>query len=226
MKQFVYIHTPLLETWESVYSDVVSFIPESLKGTTYSVVVGDGRSDGTINPIHFRNYGCDYDEVAALQTMWNHAKYLKEEAVFYYLHLKGVTRRGEERVHCDEWRRFMCHFLFKDIELNNRLLIKHDCIGSLLLTNPLHYQGNFFACTSSHMKRLPYLEYRSKNRYHQSWVTSVQGKYVSLVDVNGVADLYRSSLNRFSHRVNPKYLEQTKYPHGATVINGYFLCET
>lgn len=118
----------------------------------------------------------------------------------------------------------MCHFLFRDIELNRRLLQQHDCLGSLLLTNPLHYQGNFFACRASHIKRLPYLEYRSENRYHESWVTSIQGRYVNLVEVNAVSDLYSSSLNRLSHHIDPKYLEQTKYPHGSTVTNGYFPC--
>lgn len=225
MKQFVYIHTPLLETWESVYSSIISFIPNSLKDTTYSVVIGNGTADGIINPIHFKNYGCDYDEVATLQTMWNHAKYLKEDAIFYYLHLKGVTRRGNERLYCDEWRKFMCHFLFKDIEMNRKLLAKHDCLGSLLLINPLHYQGNFFACNASHMKRLPYIEYRPENRYHESWVTSIQGRYVNLIDVAGVSDLYRSTLNINSYQINPSYIEQTKYPHGTTVISKYLQCE-
>jgi len=218
VKEFVYIHTPLLETWQSVYSDVISFIPDRLKETTYSVIVGEGRSDETINPIHFRNYGCDYDEVATLQAIWNHARYAQEECAFYYLHLKGVTRRGMERENCDEWRRMMCHFLFGDTMMNQQIMGNHDCIGSLLLTNPLHYQGNFFVTKSSHIRKLPFPLYHHGHRYHETWITSCEGKYVDLLGDRNLANMYLEKVDWRNWRVSPAVKTQIKFPHGTTFL--------
>lgn len=219
IKKFIYIHTTCLKEWEDVYKDVVSFIPDSEKENIVSVVLGDPKNNTVINPIIMRNFGMDYDEVITLQTMWNHARYLqKEEAHFYYLHLKGNTRQGEVRKCCDSWRRVMCHFMFKDIELNEKLLTKYDCLGSMLQNNPLHYQGNFFVTKTSHLNRLPYIKYHSENRYHETWVTCIEGKYVCLTNPNTrLTNLYgiNASIEDYN-TTNPWYIEQVKHPHGTT----------
>ena len=214
-KKFIYIHVACLEGWNEIYDDVVSFVPESEKNNIVSVVLGDPGTHRLINPIQVHNFGVDYDEVIALQMMWNHARYEKE-AQFYYMHLKGNSRKGEMRKKCDSWRRFMCHFMFKDMNLNTNLLRNYDCLGSMMLTNPLHYQGNFFVTKSSHIRKLPYIEYRSENRYHKTWITCAEGKYVDYIGNYRLINLYENEIRPENYTVSPWYIEQVKHPHGTT----------
>jgi len=216
LRKFIYIHVACLEGWEQVYDDIISFIPIEERKNIISVVLGDPGNHKLFNPTLVRDIGTDYDEVITLQMMWNHAKYLKEEAHFYYVHLKGISRRGVIRECCDAWRQFSCYQLFRDINLNERLLNKYDCLGSLMLTNPLHYQGNFFVCRASHLRKLPYIEYRSENRYHESWITCVQGKYVDYIGNYKLINLYENKIHPSNYVVSPWYVEQVKLPHGTT----------
>ena len=227
MKNYIYIHTACLPNgaWKEIYDDIISFVPINERENITSIVLGEHQSHPIINPTVIRNVGGDYDEVATLQAMWNCARYLKEDAIFYYLHLKGNTHTGESRKNCDSWRRFMCDLMFRDMSMNERLLKNHDCLGSMLLNNPLHYQGNFFVCTSSHLKRLPYIMYHKENRYHESWVTCIQGKYVNLSNNYALVDLYNNKINPKDHQIDPSYIEQVQYPHGACVQLHYPSCK-
>jgi hypothetical protein len=224
IKKFIYIHVACLDGWNEIYDDVVSYVPKHERHNIVSVVTGDPGSHSLINPIQMHNFGVDYDEVIALQTMWNHARYIKE-GHFYYMHLKGNSRKGNMRKYCDSWRRFMGHFMFRDMNLNTNLLSKYDCLGSMLLTNPLHYQGNFFVTKASHLRKLPYIEYRSENRYHESWITCVQGKYVNYLANYQLMNLYENEIRPENYRVHPWYMEQVKLPHGTTHIPVTAECE-
>lgn len=217
-KRFIYIHTTCLEGWEEVYDDVVSCIPEQERCNIISVVLGDPKNHPVINPVRLGMLGVEYDEVATLQVMWNHARYLKEEAHFYYMHLKGLTRRGEERNYCNSWRRFMLHFMFKDMALNQKLLQRYDCLGSMLLYLPLHYQGNFFVTKTSHIKKLPYIEYWNGHRYHETWVTCIGGKYANYIGNYNLMNLYAAEIKPENYRISPNYAEQVRLPHGTLII--------
>lgn len=71
-----------------------------------------------------------------------------------YLHSKGVTKPGDERV--ADWRRMMEHFLVGGWRRCVELLDGQDLVGCNWRAEPRpHFSGNFWWARADHLLRLP-----------------------------------------------------------------------
>lgn len=106
-------------------------------------------------------------EFPTLQKIWNDCQ--NEDITVLYLHTKGVTKPGNPMI--KDWTDYLIHFNILKWQDRFFELKEYDCTGVNLGGNtedindrpetwgygkaPLHYSGNFWWSTSSHIKNLP-----------------------------------------------------------------------
>ena len=116
-----------------------------------------------------------------------------ERETFYalYLHTKGVTKPGNERV--KDWVEYMLYFATSPV--CPALLESHDTVGVNLQETPvLHYSGNFWWARSSYLRTLAPCSYASYNS-PEFWLTEGRtGRYASL---------WTSGVNHYNERYAP-----------------------
>ena len=114
----------------------------------------------------------------------NYKKYIEETDNDYYLfyfHTKGISKYTNIRF--QNIRKILNFYTFTKYKLCIQLLEKYDCVGCCLTLYPsLHFSGNFWWTTSTHLKKLPLTignKYLDPEMYICSDSTNTS-KYISL----------------------------------------------
>lgn len=117
-----------------------------------------------------------------------------------YIHTKGVSTGTN--ICIDDWRQYMLYFNLNNIKAIEGFLNDYDTCGVDLVDTPvLHYSGNFWWATSSHINSLVnprdlpiILSERHKGEF---WICSnTTGKYKTLHNSN--IDVYARHLHRYT----------------------------
>lgn len=115
----------------------------------------------------FENQDISKCEFPTLNKIWIDSQ--NEDMIVLYLHTKGVTKPGNQMI--KDWTDYLMHFNILKWQDRFFELENNDCTGVNLGGNsedikdnpstwgygkaPLHYSGNFWWSTSSHIKKLP-----------------------------------------------------------------------
>lgn len=127
-----------------------------------------------------------------------------EEFYVCYIHLKGLSRPGDQRV--TDWRNFMEHYTIdKWKECVAHLDAGYDLVGTNIIEQPwLHSSGNFWWSRSGYVKKLPALPDPTKLQWgttspytqavydpgnfrydHEAWIASGSPTWVETASTPG-----------------------------------------
>lgn len=142
-------------------------------------------------------------EFATLNKIIDFSKSSEGEHNVLYLHLKGLTSNNTNQCIVD-WRRYMSYFNIYKHDECFKLLEDNDTCGVDLRNTPvLHYSGNFWWTTTSHVKKLrsfgelPVI--LSERHKAEFWLCSDKdGKYSSMWDCG--IDVYSRHLHRYEEK--------------------------
>jgi hypothetical protein len=190
MKAYIYIHVCCINNWEEVFAQLISDIKrsglyEKVEKIRCVILTLNGISDELFRDpkielveIH-RNL--NLYEQATLHPLYEHAQ--KEEFNVLYLHTKGV-RHNNTNPGVVDWVKFLSYYNIEQHEKCIQGLETHDTVGVNLSDSPcVHYSGNFWWSKSSHLRKLEKCKYECYNS-PEFWVTSIQGKFLTLATSN------------------------------------------
>lgn len=153
----VFIHAALLDDWRVVMQELLSAVHTSgLFAAATSVrvgVVGKGHIEfAEPSPQQLFHYNSHRRyEYPTLQALRTRCIELPNAAVLY-LHTKGVTRRGKEKMAA--WRNYMLHFLVEQFPQCLELLQEHDVVGVDWKPDHRLFAGNFWWARAAYVQHL------------------------------------------------------------------------
>lgn len=197
MKIYIYLHVCCINNWIEVYQKLLSDIKKSglyekIEKIRCVLLSKTGVPDDLFRDKKIEIIGVYSDlalyEQATLHPLHDHA--LVEDFYVLYLHTKGVRHNNENPCVVD-WVRALSYFNIYKHETCIQGLNNYDTVGVNLQDSPcIHYSGNFWWSTSSHLRTLPKCD-RACYNSPEFWVTSNSGKYLNL---------WSSGLNHYKER--------------------------
>lgn len=167
MKIIGYIHICQKEGWKKSFDLLWNSLQKGLYNATYEIRVGIVNDEGIIIPderlqdakinIVYVGKSQEYER-ATLHHMREQSE--KEDALYYYLHTKGLSKFGtvfENNV--IDWIKLMLYWNIEKWQLAYNTLVKRNyytygCDKTKVKHHLRCYSGNFWWATSEHIKTL------------------------------------------------------------------------
>ena len=230
MKNYLYISICCINNWQSVITNIYNKLKTyNLYNEIDEIRCVVSCKDESFKNFHFfldpkivilehftENFGFTFEK-KIMDYLLRDSK--KEIFNVLYLHSKGVSDRHINNKNIISWTNVMLYFCLKHFKhiINN--LYNCDAIGINLITEPvLHYYGNFWWSKSSHIKNL----HKCGNNYPDAefWVTSINGKYLSLYNHNRNLYDYYLSEYEYSNKLENNIYYTFEYENNLNISYG------
>ena len=143
-------------------------------------------------------------EYPTLDLMKRNCDATTEDFAVCYLHLKGLSRLGDQRV--VDWRNFMAYWTLDQWEKSfEEIKAGADLVGTNIIEQPwLHSSGNFWWSHANYIKKLDHLTHPEKYKWgtpskytgavldggnfrydQEAWIGSVDPKWVEVASTPG-----------------------------------------
>jgi beta-1,4-mannosyl-glycoprotein beta-1,4-N-acetylglucosaminyltransferase len=195
---YIYFHICCINNWEEIVSRLLFKIKNSglymLIKEIKCVILGDPNNSPIFNDpkinIICQSLDINLFESKTINLIYDDCIKSGEEFKILYIHSKGVRHvnnpKCEKNVY--DWVELLSYFNIYNHKLCLTELNNCDAVGANLQSAndcPLHYSGNFWWSTSSHIKKINTTS-KTNSFYNapEFWVTSINGVYKSLWNSN------------------------------------------
>jgi hypothetical protein len=200
MSNALFLHIATIGDYQQIVDEIISYIDFSKFNTITANIAGEGevKLPEGIKTMPFRSNLLDF-EFSTIDILRDFSK-KNPNSNICYIHTKGASTK--KNICIDDWRQYMLYFNLNDIKVIEGFLNDYDTCGVDLVGTPvLHYSGNFWWATSSHINSLVdprdlpiILSERHKGEF---WIcSSTTGKYKTLHNSN--IDVYARHLHRYT----------------------------
>lgn len=134
------------------------------------------------------------NEPDTLNLMLKKANEYEKNTPMLYLHTKGLSyTHPDTKKNVEAWVRYLDLYVIKEWERCVKALEDNDAAGGFYVSNPKHFQGNFWWANSDYLKNLPKItpeNYSSLNR-GEFWILQNTNKVYPISGPTPV-DLYQN----------------------------------
>lgn len=202
----VFFHIATMNRYQLLVDEILNKIIESglyaISKKIYITILGDGYVElPKLDKIEilYKSNDINESETPTIKLITEYSKKNIQDYILY-VHIKGIT--SDLKNECiNDWRKYMSYFNIEKWKDCINILNIHDTCGVDLRMMPsLHYSGNFWWSTCSHISKLIDVEKRpiiiSERHKCEFWICQDQNKkHHSMWDCG--IDVYQRHLHRY-----------------------------